>query len=159
MPTSCDHSHSIPTTLTTTSDDRPYCMHCHYTIGHLKKKLQYKPRLIHKINHLKTIMYDHTTRDEDNNLICPTLKAYYCPKCKHEGRGLVYGHTPSRCSPCEYCNERGHNERECPNKRADEKDSFTTIVFKIPKNKAWEQAYERFLAMAAGEDFDIVKVI
>ena len=154
MAASSDHSHT-----TTNNHDTSYCMHCHYTIGRLQKLLSQKPYLIHKINHLKSIMYNHTTRDEDNNLICPTLKAYYCPKCKHEGRGIVYGHTPSRCSPCEYCEERGHNERECPKKRADDKITHATIVFKIPKNKGWHDAYERFLAMAHGEDFQIIKEI
>ena len=145
--------------------DTPLCGFCHHKVGGLHRKLHHTHnphirRKIHsQIHQIESIMHTHTTRDDDNVLVCPTLKTHYCAKCKHEGRGIVYGHTPSRCSPCEYCHERGHNDRECPKKRADEKSEVATIVFKIPKKEGWEKAFERFLAMSAGEGFEIVKEI
>lgn len=134
-------------------------MHCHYTIGRLEKQLPYKPFLITKINHLNTIVHTHNTRDDDNNLICPTLKAYYCPKCKAEGRGIVYGHTPSRCSPCEYCHERGHNDRECPKKRADEKAKVTTIVLQVTKKVGYDHVIDTLRTFCEEHGIDILKTI
>lgn len=149
----------------TATTETPLCGFCHHKHQGLLRKLHHtrnpyiRSNIHSQIRDLESVMFTHTTRDDDNLLVCPTLKAHYCAKCKHEGRGIVYGHTPSRCSPCEYCHERGHNDRECPKKRADEKNQSATIVFKIPKNKGWEQAFERFLAMSSGEGFEIVKEI
>lgn len=149
----------------TTTTETPLCGFCHHKVGGLHRKLKHtynhhRRRHIHQqIRDIESVMHTHTTRDDDNILVCPTLKAHYCARCKYEGRGIVYGHTPSRCYPCDYCHERGHNDRECPKKRADEKMESATIVFKIPKNKGWQQAFERFLAMSAGEGFQIVKKI
>lgn len=148
-----------------TTTETPLCGFCHHKHERLIRKLHdtciphIRTRLQSQICDIKNIMCTHTTRDEDNHLICPTLKGHYCAKCKHEGRGFVYGHTPSRCSPCEYCHERGHNDRECPKKRHDEKHEAATIVFKIPKVKGWEKAFERFLDMSADHGFEVVKEI
>lgn len=129
------------------------CNYCMHTLAKLQRDLPYKPFLIGKIKYVQSIVNAHTTRDQDNILTCPLLKTYRCFKCGD------FGHTPSRCTPCEYCSQRGHNERECPKKLQDDKSTFATIVFRIPKSAGWEQTLQRFRDFATKESLDIVKEI
>jgi hypothetical protein len=146
---SSEHTHHTHHTHDTT-----FCTYCAHSITRMEKALTHKPWLRKKIAHTKTIMNNHNTRDKDTNeLTCPMLKAYRCFKCGE------FGHTPSRCTPCEYCEQRGHNERECPKKRAHEKHMFTTIVLKITKKVGFEDTLDKLKDFCEEHGVDIVKEI
>jgi len=110
-------------------------------------------RLNDKISYTYTIMNTHTTRDDDNNLLCPILKEYKCFKCGE------HGHTPSRCTPCEYCKQNGHNDRECPKKRADEKHTHLTIVAKLTKKVGYDDLLLKFKSFCHEHGIEIIKEV
>jgi hypothetical protein len=126
-------------------------------IASLLKKIDYYhtnlKQLKDKISYTYTIMNTHTTRDDDNNLLCPILKEYKCFKCGE------HGHTPSRCTPCEYCKQNGHNDRECPKKRADEKHTHLTIVAKLTKKVGYDDLLLKFKSFCHEHGIDIIKEV
>ena len=162
--TTSTHITTTPTDITTTPTS---CTYCHHTYTRLQRnlhdmqqQLHYKPYLAKKIHHTKHklhyihhVMHTHTTRDLDNVLTCPLLKSYKCFKCH------AFGHTPSRCTPCEYCEERGHNDRECPKKRADEKHTTHTVVLQLTKGPDLHDTLQALKLFASQRDIHILKEI
>lgn len=152
-----------------------FCTYCHHTLNrhertlhrlsadlhrippHLTHKIRHTQAHIHdlnhKIDHLRTIQDTHTTRDSDNVLTCPILAAYKCSRCGG------FGHTPSHCHPCEYCAVNGHNERECPKKRLDEKEQTLTIVLRIPKLGGFEAVVDKLKLLCETHQIEILKEV
>lgn len=83
------------------------------TMERLQAAHRHVPRgLLKEIERLRTTE-PHPTRDRYRVLVCPVLRAQKCSKCGG------YGHTPSRCTPCEYCGIVGHAQYECERELAD----------------------------------------